>query len=266
MTANHGGPFAGDAMMPNGNLVFSRSGTFAEAALCAASFVTPATESPVMSTPTASTNRSASGTLPADAGRRLWEITVNIVLALMFLRFAVQQGQSVLESWRISTMLLLAKVSTDVIFYLIRKIPSGVSISLYDWTVGIVGTYAIVLFRAEDMGDDLLIGQLLQFGGIGLQVVAMLSLNRSIGIVAANRGIKTGGLYRFVRHPLYLSYVIAFLGYVINHPTSWNIGVYSAAVALWVLRLLAEERFLLKDPEYVEFAGRVRWRLIPGLF
>jgi protein-S-isoprenylcysteine O-methyltransferase Ste14 len=69
-----------------------------------------------------------------------------------------------------------------------------------------------------------------------------------------------------VRHPLYSSYVIAFLGYVVNHPSPYNMAVYVVAVALWVLRLRAEERFLLSDPAYCEFAGRVRWRLLPGLY
>ncbi|MCA9052912.1 MAG: isoprenylcysteine carboxylmethyltransferase family protein [Planctomycetaceae bacterium] len=219
-----------------------------------------------MSTPVASSSSASTVVVPSDAGRRLWEIACNVVLSLLFLKFAIQQGEALLATWRISTALMLAKVSTDVVFYLIRKIPKGVSISLYDWMVGIVGTYAIVLFRAESAGRDQLVGQVLQFGGIGLQVLAMLSLNRSIGMVAANRGIKTGGLYRFVRHPLYLSYVVAFLGYTISHPTSWNVGVYAAAVALWVLRLLTEERFLLQDPQYQEYSQRVRSRLIPGVF
>lgn len=205
-------------------------------------------------------------TVPADAARRVWEIGCNVALSLLFLRFAVQQGQAAYETLRLSTCLVLAKVSTDVLFYLIRSLPKGVSVSLYDWCVGIIGTFAIVLFQPEAAGRDLLLGQVLQIGGIALQVLAMLSLNRSIGMVAANRGVKTSGLYRWVRHPLYLSYIVAFLGYVMNHPSCWNIGVYATAVGLWVLRLLAEERFLLQDPVYREYAQRVRTRLLPGVF
>ena len=74
------------------------------------------------------------------------------------------------------------------------------------------------------------------------------------------------GLYRFVRHPLYLSYVVAFAGYVINQPTAYNMIVYAVAVTLWVLRLVAEERFLMQDPAYREFAARTKWRLVPGVF
>ena len=202
----------------------------------------------------------------ADARRRLWEIGCNIALSLLFFRFAAQQWEAAWETLRLSNILLFAKVSTDVLFYLIRRLPKGVSLSPYDWCVGILGTFAIVLFRPEAAGRDLSLGQGLQLAGIALQVAAMLSLNRSIGMVAANRGVQTQGLYRWVRHPLYLSYIIAFLGYVVNHPSDWNLGVYAAAVALWILRLLAEERFLMQDPQYQAYCQRVRCRLLPGLF
>jgi protein-S-isoprenylcysteine O-methyltransferase Ste14 len=202
----------------------------------------------------------------APNARFLWEIACNVGLSLLFLQFAVEQGRSVLDDFRVSTLLLLAKVSTDVVFYLIRRLPKETSFSLYDWFIGIAGTYAIVFFRPNADSHDLVVGQALQFGGLALQVLAMLSLNRSIGMVAANRGIQTGGLYRWIRHPLYCSYVVAFLGYVINHPSAYNIGVYVVAVALWVLRLRAEERFLMQDPAYREFAEKIRWRLVPGVY
>jgi hypothetical protein len=40
-----------------------------------------------------------------------------------------------------------------------------------------------------------------------LVLAATLRLGRSFGIVATNRGIQTGGLYRIVRHPIYAAYV-----------------------------------------------------------
>ncbi len=98
---------------------------------------------------------------------------------------------------------------------------------------------------------------------MGLQVYAMLSLNRSIGFVAANRGIKTGGMYRFVRHPLYCAYIIAFFGFLMNHPSAHNICVYSIMVLLLFMRAIAEERLLTKNDEYRAYSKKVRWRLIP---
>jgi protein-S-isoprenylcysteine O-methyltransferase Ste14 len=69
-----------------------------------------------------------------------------------------------------------------------------------------------------------------------------------------------------VRHPLYLSYSIAFAGFVLNQMTWHNIMVYFAAVLLWVLRIVAEERLLMNDSTYRAYAERVRWRLVPHVF
>jgi len=217
-----------------------------------------------MSTPTAGSTPIRP--VPAEAARRVWEVTCNVLLSLLFLKFAINQGAIAWETLRISSILLVFKVSTDVLFYLTRSMPKGTSMSLYDWWVAIAGTGSILLFRAEDGGADRVAGQAIQLCGIALQVLSMLSLNRSIGMVAANRGVKTGGLYRFVRHPLYLSYCVAFLGFVMNHPTQHNLIVYIAAIGLWVLRLIAEERFLMKDPAYQEFAKRTQYRLIPYVY
>jgi len=202
----------------------------------------------------------------ADVRRRLWELTCNVALAALFLRFALLHGQSAYQTLRLSSFVLLAKVSIDVWFFLTRNLPKGVSISVYDWVIGIAGTFAIVLFQPVAEATDLWVGHALQWSGMILQILGILSLNRSFGIVAANRGVKTQGMYRFIRHPLYFSYTVSFLGYVVNHPSSWNALIYAGAVLLWVLRLLAEERFLMQDPAYRDYAGQVRSRLIPGLF
>jgi protein-S-isoprenylcysteine O-methyltransferase Ste14 len=49
------------------------------------------------------------------------------------------------------------------------------------------------------------------------------------------------------------------------YASPWNALVLSMAwLALW-LRAGEEERFLLADPAYAEYAARVRYRLVPGL-
>lgn len=194
------------------------------------------------------------------------EVCFNVILALFFLQFAVIHARHLGETFQLSTLLLLLKISTDVCFYLTRRIPKDVSISVYDWFVAIVGTWGVLFLVPGNRGYDVPEGQAIQLLGVTLQILAMLSLNRSIGMVPANREIKTHGFYRFVRHPLYLSYVVSYGGYLICHPTSRNLFVYVLAVLLWTLRLLAEERFLLRSPEYQQYAKQVRWRMIPGLF
>ena len=223
-------------------------------------------ESPVSKAAAAVTGAAESPISTAESTRRTREILTNVALALFFLQFAIAHGAHAMTAFRLSTFLLMIKISTDVFFYLIRKVPEGVSVSLYDWVIAIAGTYFIMFLTPVSNTADNLLGTAMQFTGMGMQILGMLSLNRSIGIVAANRGVKTSGMYKYVRHPLYLSYLISFLGFVINQFSLLNVLVYSVAVLLWVLRLRAEEDFLMKSEEYRDFAEQTRWRLIPGLY
>ena len=85
-------------------------------------------------------------------------------------------------------------------------------------------------------------------------------------MVAANRGIRSSGPYRLIRHPMYAGYVLTNIGFLLLYPTGWNLAVYATAWGLQLARLLAEERFLGAVPEYRDYMATVRYRLVPGLF
>jgi protein-S-isoprenylcysteine O-methyltransferase Ste14 len=102
--------------------------------------------------------------------------------------------------------------------------------------------------------------------GLLLSVLSKLYLNRSFGLVAANRGVKIGGPYRFVRHPMYLGYIINQLGFLIASFTLANFAIYIAAWTFQILRLREEEAILCLDPRYRQFAESVSARLIPGVY
>ncbi|MFM7117400.1 MAG: methyltransferase family protein [Planctomycetota bacterium] len=193
-----------------------------------------------------------------------WERCVNFLLALYFLRFACMGAADLTEAFRLSTFLMLLKVSADTAFHLIRKPAEQISTSLYDWSIGIFGAFTNFLYEGT-LGNDLWWATSLQLMGMSLQVAGMLSLNRSIGFVAANRGVRTSGMYRFVRHPLYFSYCVSFMGFLLNHFTAHNLIVYLTMVSMLFLRILAEERLLSRSPEYQAYQKQVRYRLIPGL-
>lgn len=193
-----------------------------------------------------------------------WERCVNFLLALYFLRFACMGAADLTEAFRLSTFLMLLKVSADTAFHLIRKPAEQISTSLYDWSIGIFGAFTNFLYEGTQ-GNDLWWATTMQLFGMSLQVAGMLSLNRSIGFVAANRGVRTSGMYRFVRHPLYFSYCISFMGFLMNHFTAHNLIVYLTMVSMLFLRILAEERLLSRSPEYQAYQKQVRYRLIPGL-
>jgi protein-S-isoprenylcysteine O-methyltransferase Ste14 len=101
---------------------------------------------------------------------------------------------------------------------------------------------------------------------LAIQIWAKAALWRSFGILPANRGVKTGGPYRFLRHPMYAGYLLTHVGFVIGFPLLQNAVLYMIAFAIQLARLAREEALLRGDERYRRYAAEVRYRLLPGLF
>jgi protein-S-isoprenylcysteine O-methyltransferase Ste14 len=84
--------------------------------------------------------------------------------------------------------------------------------------------------------------------------------------VAANRGIKTSGLYRLVRHPAYAGYLLGYTGYVLCYPTMGNALIAVATLLALNARAIVEERFLLRDQSYRAYLRGTRWRFMPYVY
>lgn len=110
------------------------------------------------------------------------------------------------------------------------------------------------------------IGPVLQMAGLIITLAGLISLNRSYAIVPANRGIKTSGMYRVVRHPLYAGYILSDLGLILNQFSYHNLTAVVIATSFLVLRIRYEEALLREDPGYVEFCSKTRYRLIPYIW
>jgi protein-S-isoprenylcysteine O-methyltransferase Ste14 len=74
------------------------------------------------------------------------------------------------------------------------------------------------------------------------------------------------GLYRLVRHPIYLGYLITHVGFLIANPTIWNAMTLLGADVALLIRAVCEEQTLAKDSAYQEYQEHVRWRVVPGVF
>ena len=59
--------------------------------------------------------------------------------------------------------------------------------------------------------------------GLIVVIGGKVSLGRSFGLMPANRGVVSTGLYRLVRHPIYMGYLITHVGFVAANPTIWNL-------------------------------------------
>lgn len=192
--------------------------------------------------------------------------STNILLAIFFLAFAYANAKSFLAEPRLSVLLIVLMETIAAVFFIIRRDPDETHHTWQTWTTTTFGTLAPTLFRPTNATADLLVGDILQVGGLIMQIVALLYLSRSFGLLPAYRGIKSTGLYSLVRHPLYTAYVIAFFGYVINNQSLANIAVAIFGTAFLVMRIFCEEALLFKYADYKRYANRTRWRLIPALW
>jgi protein-S-isoprenylcysteine O-methyltransferase Ste14 len=80
-----------------------------------------------------------------------------------------------------------------------------------------------------------------------------------------NRGIVQTGAFAWVRHPAYVSknaaWWIALLP-ALSLPAVLSMMFWTG---IYFLRAITEERHLSADPDYLEYAQRVRYRFIPGI-
>jgi len=102
--------------------------------------------------------------------------------------------------------------------------------------------------------------------GVGVNVMAKFALWRSFGLAPANRGVRSGGPYRFVRHPMYLGYFLTQVAFLLSNLSIGNLVKYLITWGVQLLRIREEEKFLLQDSAYQDLTKRVKFRLVPGVY
>ena len=153
-----------------------------------------------------------------------------------------------------------------ILFLIIRRPTAQISARWQDWLLAAVGTAAPLLIVPTHPPAFPVVGLYFILFGMIVHISAKLSLNRSFGLVAANRGVKTAGGYRYVRHPMSLGYMVSQVGFLLMSPKLWNFVLYAVCWTALVLRIYAEERVLRDDAAYQSFSQKTRFRLLPGLF
>ncbi len=207
----------------------------------------------------------ANGTAGQGSMRLLAAELIERVLLFLMLAFFLARLAPSLDGEPYNVLLLLSEAFT-VLLVLLRK-PGAMAITGYAWAIAIVGTGAPLL--AAPIGDrfaPIWFGTVLMAAGLGISLAAKIFLNRSFGIVAANRGVKRRGPYRLIRHPMYFGYLVTHVGFLLLHAWSWNLVIYATCWVALILRIRTEEEFLLQDEAYRSYAKAVPYRLIPGVY
>src|ERR1700693_1353208 len=191
------------------------------------------------------------------------KIVANVVVVVALALLAYVCYRKYHDSGALNWLGLLIVNTLFVAMYIAKRDAAFISTSPPLWLLAFAGTCIPLALRPLPSAHSLALGNGIQLVGLAAIMAAMLSLRRSFGIVPAHRGIRTNGLYRLVRHPLYASELLWMLGFVIANPTLWNIALWLGDCILQFTRACAEERFLSADPVYSLYRARVKYRLVP---
>jgi protein-S-isoprenylcysteine O-methyltransferase Ste14 len=116
-----------------------------------------------------------------------------------------------------------------------------------------------------------ILGFILIAVGYALAVWALVE-NRffsSVVRIQTERGhvVCDSGPYRFIRHPGYAGNILPLPGIVLALSSVWTLIPAAVALIIAVVRTILEDRTLLEElPGYQDYAQRVRYRLIPGMY
>lgn len=202
------------------------------------------------------------------ANATLLDTVEKYVMAATYVFFAYRMISGYLNTGSYVTLIYLVDQLVVLAFILMRRPPKELSLRVDDWIFGFASTFGALLLAApsgEPLASMTVVTAFLLVGFM-IHVGAKLALRRSFGVVASNRGVKVAGVYRIVRHPMYLGYVVSQIGILLAGPSLTNVLIIAMCWTLFIKRIIAEERLLLRDAAYQDYAAQTRYRVIPGLY
>ena len=204
---------------------------------------------------------------PFDARALRAEWFSRVAVSTLFVVLAWKVFVDFVETNRTTDLLLLIGQLLVVVLTCLRRPASVIDRRAWVRFVATVSMMAPLLSRPSQMPSLIPEATAALFVSIGLVVVVVgtISLGDSFGVLPANRGVKRRGLYRVVRHPIYLGYLITHIPFIAAHPSSWNLAVLVVGDAALIVRALHEEQTLRRDPQYVRYCQAVKWRIVPGI-
>lgn len=204
---------------------------------------------------------------PAEI-ERLTDLGSRAVVIVLFSLMAMRFGADFLSTGRLTGLLLLVSEVLVVCLTVLRRSAAAVDRSMR----------ARLLTALSMLGPPLLMpGHLaalapeavtvsISAAGLAVVIAGKLTLGRSFGLMPANRGVVSAGVYRIVRHPIYMGYLLTHAAFLAANPSAWNIAALFGADAALLARAVCEEQTLAKDPRYRAYQEQVRWRVCPGVF
>ncbi len=162
----------------------------------------------------------------------------------------------------------LVYIATFAVLFLVRSRPTAVSLNPLHWVVALLVSFSGMFFENESAGiagTEAVANGVVLLGIVGSGTAA-LALRRSYDFLPALRGVTTDWLFRFIRHPMYVSSILIRLGYLGMHASMYNVAIFTVMVGLYVKRVDYEEDIMQRDERYIEYMRQVRYRFLPGIY
>ena len=155
---------------------------------------------------------------------------------------------------------------------------SGLVASLVT-VVGLLGVHWLSLytFSLQDRVLNTVVGQCLTAIAIALICAAILVSQIAIKTlgkffdrltIKLDHQLVTDGIYSFIRHPIYTSYILLFLGFCVMLQSLWGLGLLLAVCLVWFGNRIAIEERMLEErfgDEYQSYCQRTK-RLFPYVY
>lgn len=200
--------------------------------------------------------------------RRLLHWPMNLCIAILWARFIFDALEKMVSDSGLLTLGILIHNTLLFLLFLTRRPSRDTSRNVFDWGIAFITLSFTMLLRSHptQMPGLNALSMIIQILGMAAIIVSLASLGRSFGIVAANRKIKIKGMYSVVRHPVYASEILFYIGFFIGNPAALNsLFIFLIILGQWA-RSLREEMLLSRDFRYNAFKQKVRYRFIPGIY
>lgn len=192
-----------------------------------------------------------------------------IIFLVLYVFFAIRMTRAYLDDGQITQLLFLFDQFIVLVFLIFRRPTDVITTRPMDWLAGLLGSTLTLLLGPVTpeaaLAPQAVSGFFVLFGVI-VHLLAKLTLRRSFGAVAANRGVKASGLYRYVRHPMYLGYILSEFGFLLAGPNLRNVSLILLVWLFFLWRIEAEETLLAEDAAYRDFMAKTPFRLLPGVY
>ena len=168
---------------------------------------------------------------------------------------------------RLSVIVYLVVIAATVV---VRMRPARKARGVEPRISALIGTFlltVVVVFPRRDLSMLAgLVSAVLTLGGNTFAVVVLTQLRQSFSIMAEARQLVTEGVYRMVRHPLYLAEEIAAIGIVMQFFSLSTAAILAVQIG-FQLRRMRNEEVILADtfPEYLAYRARTV-RILPGIY